>query len=63
MNWLKNFKPKMVVFVHPCPQDPTALMVQAVCARRVFNVRYKVAVRKAGNDKTVLKLLRRSDER
>ena len=61
MNWLKNFKPEMVVFVHPCLQDPTALMVRAVCADRVLRVRYEVAVKKAGNDKNALKLLRGSD--
>lgn len=56
-NWLKNFKPKMIMFVCPCTDDPTALAVRAVCADRVFRVRFQVAVKKAGNNKVALKLL------
>lgn len=63
MNWLKNFKPKMIMYVHPCMEDPTAIAVRAVCADRVIVIMYKVAVKKAGNDKNALKLLRGSDGR
>jgi hypothetical protein len=45
----------MVMFVRPCLGDEDAVMVQAVCADRVFRVRLKIAIRKAGNDKAVLK--------
>lgn len=56
-NWLLNFKPKMVMFHHPCLEDEDAIMVQAVCADRVFHVRYKIAIKNAGNDKVALKFL------
>lgn len=55
--WILNFKPRMVVFVHPCPEDETARIVQAVCADRVFRVRRNMAIRAAGSDKIALKLL------
>ena len=55
--WIENFKPGMITFVHPCPEDETAIMVQAVCAERVFDVRCKIAVRKAGSNKAILKYL------
>jgi hypothetical protein len=63
MNWLENFKPEMVVFVRPCMEDPTARVVQAVCADRVFKVRLKIALGKAGGDKRILKLLEGHCER
>jgi hypothetical protein len=56
-NWLLNFKPHMAVFVQPCPEDETAMVVQAVCADRVFRVRHKVAIKNARGDKTILRWL------
>jgi hypothetical protein len=41
--WIENFKPKMIIFVQSCLEDETAIMVQAVCADRVFRVRYSMA--------------------
>lgn len=58
MNWLLNFRPKMVMFTSPCVEDPTAITVQAVCAYRVFRVRYAMAIRKAENIKFAQKFLR-----
>jgi hypothetical protein len=55
--WIENFKPYMVIFVQPCPEDETARVVQAVCADRVFRVRHKMAVRKAKGDKKILRWL------
>lgn len=53
-----NFKPKMVIW-----KNDDAIFVEPVCADRIFRIRYKVAVEKAGNDKNALKLLRGSDGR
>lgn len=58
-NWIEDFKPKMIQFVHPCLEDETAIMVQAVCADRVFHVRYKMAVKNANGDKRILRWLER----
>lgn len=55
--WLLNFKPSMIIFVQPCPEDETAMVVQAVCADRVFRVRHNMAIKKAGNDRVALKFL------
>lgn len=55
--WIENFKPRMITFVQPCPGDETARIIQAVCASRVFWVRYKIAVKNARGDKTILKWL------
>jgi hypothetical protein len=55
--WIENFKPCMVIFVQSCPEDETARMVRAVCADRVFRVRYKIAVRNAKGDKKILRWL------
>lgn len=55
--WIEDFKPRMVMFVHPCLEDETAIMVQAVCADRVLRVRHKMAIKKAGNDRVALKFL------
>lgn len=63
MNWLENFKPKMIVFVGSCMEDPEARYVQAVCAFRVLLIKYKIAVKKAHGNKTILKLLRGQYER
>jgi hypothetical protein len=56
-NWLLGFKPRMIVFVQPCPEDETAMVVQPVCADRVFRIRHKMAVRKASDDKKILRWL------
>lgn len=55
--WIMDFKPKMIMFVHPCLEDETAIMVQAVCADRVLRVRYKIATKNAGGDKKILRWL------
>lgn len=55
--WIEDFKPRMVMFVHPCLEDETAIMVQAVCADRVLRVRHKMAVKKVGNDRVALRFL------
>lgn len=47
-NWIEDFSPKMVVFIYPCAEDKDQRVVQAVCADRVFRVRYQVALRKGG---------------
>jgi hypothetical protein len=47
----------MIIFVQSCLEDETAIMVQAVCADRVFRVRYSMAVKKANNNKAVLKFI------
>ena len=53
MNWLKNFMPKMAMF-----EENDVIFVEAVCAKRVFRVRYKIAVREARGSKALLKLLK-----
>lgn len=55
--WILGFKPKVVVFVCPCPEDETAMMVQAICADRVFKVRHNMAIKAAGNDEIALRFL------
>jgi hypothetical protein len=65
MNWLKNFKPKMIIWdenLSGLPEGRT-IYVWPVCASRVPKIRYRVAVKRAGNDENALKLLRGSDER
>jgi hypothetical protein len=59
--WIRNFKPGMITFVHPCPEDETAIVVQAVCADRVFRVRYSMAIKEAGNDEAILKFIGTTD--
>lgn len=52
MNWLKNFKPRMVIF-----DMGDRTVVKAVCANRVYRVAFRVALKKAGNDKRAKRLL------
>lgn len=58
MNWLSNFKPRMIIHIqYSAAVCENTYIVEAVCADRVFRVRHRIAVRNARGDEKMLKWL------
>jgi hypothetical protein len=68
--WIENFKPHMVVWKENTKGGRVidtfmgdTIIIQAVCADRVFRVRHKMAIRNARGDKSILRWLGVKNER